>query len=352
MLTHLWQRQHSRMIGIDIGSHEIKAIVIGKAANEYKVIHYACVPMIREPHNNQDIHDFSTLVDSLKQLAKFLPKNLKYAAIAVSGSAVMTKRIFVDASLSEDEMEAQIEIEASNLIPYPLEEVSLDFEIIATNRTDPLKIDVLLSACRTENIDILVDALEAINLEAKIVDIEGYALGGATQLIFKQLPDANKKSICMVDIGAKKTTFTFLNAGETTLICEQDMGAEQLTQSIQSYYTMTREDAEAAKLNPQQLPDNYNSDLLQGFQQQLVQQIKRTLQMYSGSTPCEYIFLCGGAAKLSGLDSLLTHEIGLEAVVANPFQGGLVASEEHEIKLTPIISKYMVACGLALRTYG
>ncbi len=130
----------------------------------------------------------------------------------------MTKVIYMDASLSEVEMEAQIEIEADNLIPYSLDEVSIDFETLSVNKTDPSKVDVLLSACRTENIDARIDALDSVDLEPKVVDVEGYALGRAHELILGQLPDgAADQVVALVDIGANMTTFAVVEKGKQPL---------------------------------------------------------------------------------------------------------------------------------------
>lgn len=134
------------MVGIDIGSHEVKAILLGKTGDGYKIQAYAVAPVKKGAINDHDIRDPEAVIEAMKQLKKQLPKATKFASVAVSGSAVMTKVIYMDASLSEVEMEAQIEIEADNLIPYSLDEVSIDFETLSVNKTDPSKVDVLLSA--------------------------------------------------------------------------------------------------------------------------------------------------------------------------------------------------------------
>jgi type IV pilus assembly protein PilM len=267
----------------------------------------------------------------------------------------MTKVIYMDASLNEEEMEAQIEIEADNLIPYSLDEVSIDFETLNANTTDPTKVDVLLSACRTDNIDSRMDSLDAIELDTKVVDVEAYALGRSSELILAQLPEgANEKSVVLVDIGANMTTFAVVEHGETTFIREQAFGGELFTQSILSFYGMSYDEAENAKITGE-LPRNYMFEVLSPFQTQLLQQIKRTLQIYctaSGKDKVDYIVLSGGTAKLEGMTALLTNELGVHSIVADPFQGCLHADVDIKNQLEPSISKYMVACGLALRSYA
>lgn len=343
------------MVGIDIGSYEVKAILLSKTADGYKILNHACAPVKKGAVNDHDIRDVDAVVECLRQIKRSLPKSVKYAAVAVSGSAVMTKVIYMDASLNEEEMEAQIEIEADNLIPYSLDEVSIDFETLNVNHADPSKVDVLLSACRTENIERRVDAVDSIDLEAKVVDVEGYALGRSAELILAQLPEgALHKVVAMVDIGANMTTFAVTEEGETTFIREQAFGGEQFTQSIQSFYGMSHEQAEKAKIEGD-LPRNYMFEVLSPFQTQLLQQVKRTVQIYctsSGKDKVDYLVLCGGTSKLEGMANVLTNELGVHTIIADPFQGCLHADDSARNTLQMSISKYMVACGLALRSYS
>ncbi len=343
------------MVGIDIGSHEVKAILLSKTSDGYKIISHAAVPVKKGAVTDHEIRNIDAITESLRQVKRSLPRSVKYASVAVSGSAVMTKVIYMDATLSEEEMEAQIDIEADHLIPYSLDEVSIDFETLSVNSTDPTKVDVLLSACRTENIDARVDALDSINMETKVVDIEGYALGRSFEMVAAQLSDgAENKVVALVDIGANFTTFAVVENGETSFIREQAFGGEQFTQSILSFYGMSYEQAEKAKVE-EALPPNYLFEVLSPFQTQLLQQIKRTLQIYctsSGKDKVDHIVLCGGTSKLEGMTKLLTNELGIHTIIADPFQGCLHAEDDVKEKLQPNISKYMVACGLALRSYS
>ncbi|MCL1059641.1 pilus assembly protein PilM [Shewanella gelidimarina] len=355
MLSNIWKRQAPQMVGIDVGSHEVKAILLSKTADGYKILSHAAIPLKKGAVNDHEIRDREAVVEALKLVKRVLPKTTKFAAVAVSGSAVMTKVIYMDASLSEEEMEAQIEIEADNLIPYSLDEVNIDFETLSANKTDPTKVDVLLSACRSENIDTRTDALDEVNLEVKVVDVEGYALGRSFEMIAGQLPeDAKSKVIALVDIGASITTFSVVENGETTFVREQAFGGEQFTQSILSFYGMTYEQAEKAKLAGE-LPRNYMFEVLSPFQTQLLQQIKRTLQIYctsSGKDKVDHIVLCGGTAKLEGMTNLMINELGVNTIVGDPFKGCLHADDAVRQQLQPDIGKYMLACGLALRSYA
>ncbi len=354
MLGNLWTNSAPQMAGIDIGSHEIKAVLLNKSADGYKITRRISVPVRKGAVVDHDIREQDAVAEALSVVKRRLPKSVKYAAAAVSGSAVMTKVIYMDASLNEEEMESQIEIEADNLIPYSLDEVSIDFETLNINAADPTKVDVLLSACRAENIDAKVDILDKVELEAKVIDVEGYALGRAFELVSGQLPqDAADKTVAMIDIGANILTFAAVEKGETTFIREQTFGGEQFTQSIQSVYGMSNEDAEKAKVTGE-LPRDY-MEVLSPFQTQLLQQIKRTLQIYctsSGKENADYIVLSGGTARLEGIASVIMSELGIETIIADPFKGCLTADDKDSELPQDNISKYMVACGLALRSYA
>ncbi len=343
------------MVGIDIGSHEVKAILLSKTGDGYKIISYAAALVKQGAITDHEIRNMDAITESLRQVKRSLPKNAKFASVAVSGSAVITKVIYMDATLSEEEMEAQIDIEADHLIPYSLDEVNIDFETLSVNSTDPTKVNVLLSACRTENIDARVDALDNINMETKVVDIEGYALGRSFEIIAAQLPgEAENKVVALVDIGANITTFAVVENGETSFIREQAFGGEQFTQSILSFYGMSHEQSEKAKVE-EDLPQNYMFEVLSPFQTQLLQQIKRTLQIYctsSGKDKIDHIVLSGGTSKLEGVAELLTNELGVHTIIADPFHGCLHAEDEVKDRLQPNISKYMIACGLALRSHS
>ncbi|WP_095505011.1 pilus assembly protein PilM [Paraferrimonas sedimenticola] len=355
MLLKMWKRTAPQMVGIDIGSHEVKAIMLSSTADGYKISGHACAPLRKGVVVNHEIKDVAAVVEALQQVKRRLPNSIKHAAVAVSGSAVMTKVIYMDAALSEDEREAHIEIEADNLIPYPLDEVNIDFEVLGPNSSDPTKVDVLLSACRTENVDTRVDALADVDLEAKVVDVEGYVLGRSFELIREQLPEqGDNQVVAMVDVGASMTTIAIVANGETQFVREQAFGGEEFTQAIISFYGMSYEQAEQAKQSGE-LPENYEFEVLSPFQTQLLQQIKRTLQIYctsSGREQIDHIVLSGGTARLEGLAKLLTNDLGINTLVANPFQGRLHASSADSERLSGSITKYMIAAGLALRSYG
>ncbi|WP_298775593.1 pilus assembly protein PilM [uncultured Shewanella sp.] len=343
------------MVGIDIGSHEVKAILLSQKEQDYQIIRHASIPLTKGVVVDREVKDLKTLVEALSLIKRTLPKKIKFAAVAISGSAVINKVIEMDASLTEAEMEAQIELEAESLIPYPLNEISIDFELLDNEEIEDGNVEVLLSACRTDTIDSRVDALDDANLEVKVVDIEGYALGRTYEFIKHQLPNKGHSHVtAMIDIGANMLTLAMLEAGETVFVRSQDTGGEAYTQAIASAYGLTFDKAEKAKIMGE-LPESYKEEVLFPFQMQLLQKIKHILQLYytvSARERIDYIVLCGGCASIEGLAERVKNDLDIETFIADPFVGNLAASSSIKKQLQSHMPKYMLALGLALRSYG
>ncbi len=355
MLPSLWKNKIPMMVGIDIGSHSVKAALLSQGINGYKLEAIAIEPMPRGAVIDREIQDIEAVGNVIAKIRKKITASVKEAAAAVSGQTVITKVIYMDATLSEEELSSQIEIEADSLIPYPLDEVSLDFEVLETNESDPSKVNVLLSAARTESIEARVAALEAGGFTAKVIDVEAYTLSRVNELILANLPDdAEDKVVAIVDVGATMTLFSATQAGKEVYSKDQLFGSEQYTRSIVSYYNMSFEEAELAKINGD-LPPNYTFEVLAPFHTVLVQQIRRAIQMFltsSGKDKVDYLVVSGGTALVEGVEQLLADELGIYTVIAKPFADMEIAESIDEEELAQISPQFMVATGLALRSFS
>ena len=354
MLSQLWKKKTSLMVGIDIGSHAIKAVLLSQGDEGYVLEDYVIEALPRGALVDREIQDIETVGNVIAKIRKKINLSVKFAAAAVSGQTVITKIIYMDATLSEEELANQIEIEADNLIPYPLDEVSLDFESLDVNKSDPTKIDVLLSAARTESIEARVAALEYGGFEAKVIDVESYAVSRTFNLCLPMLPnDAKDKMVAIVDIGANMTLFSVSNAGKNVYSRDQIFGGEQYTRSIISYYNQSFEEAEAAKVNGD-LPPNYYTEVLSPFHTILVQQVRRAIQIFltsSGYEKVDYLVISGGTALLDGIQELLTAELAIYTVIADPFVHMGISANLDPNKLQLVAPQLMVASGLALRSF-
>ncbi|WP_286233874.1 pilus assembly protein PilM [Thalassotalea sediminis] len=355
MLSNLLRKKASLIVGIDIGSHSAKAVLLSQTGDSYKLESIATEPMPRGALIDREIQDIEAVGKVIAKLRTQITSSATYAAAAVSGQTVITKVIYMDVSLNEQELASQIEIEADSLIPYPLDEVSLDFEPLEVNESDPTKINVLLSAARTESVEARVSALEAGGFTTKVIDVESYAVSRAYDLILPQLPDdANDKLVAIVDVGAMMTLFSVTQNGEHLYSRDQMFGGEQYTRSIVSYYNQTFEEAEVAKVT-NNLPPNYTFEVLAPFHTIFVQQVRRAIQMFltsSGKEKIDYLVISGGCAQVEGLESLLNEELGVHTIIANPFADMEISADVDQTQLSQSASQYMVAAGLALRSFS
>ena len=350
----LFGKKSSAVLGVDISSSSVKLLELSKTGDRYKVESYAVEPLPANAVVEKNITDVEAVGEVLKRVASKSRTSLKQVAVAVSGSAVITKLIQMDGGLNEFEMEDQIALEADQYIPYPLDEVAIDFEVQGPSETNPDQVDVLLAACRKENVDIREDALEIASLTTRIVDVEAYALERAYDLIESQLESQGEELVvAIVDIGATMTTLSVLADGQTVYTREQIFGGKQLTEEIQRRYGLSLEEAGLAKKQGG-LPDDYDSEVLTPFREAVVQQVARALQFFFGASQynaVDYVVLAGGTASIQGLTEMVEEKTGTQTIVANPFADMAVGSRVNASALSNDAPSLMIACGLAMRSF-
>lgn len=347
-------KKSSAVLGVDISSSSVKLLGLSKNGDRYKVESYAVEPLPANAVVEKNITDVEAVGEVLKRVVSKSRTSVKQAAVAVSGSAVITKVIQMGGGLNEFEMEDQIALEADQYIPYPLDEVAIDFEVQGPSEANPDDVDVLLAACRKENVDIREDALEIAGLDSKIVDVEAYALERAYTLIEPQLESQGEELVvAIVDIGATMTTLSVLAEGKTVYTREQIFGGKQLTEEIQRRYGLSVEEAGLAKKQGG-LPDDYNDEVLMPFREAVVQQVARALQFFFGASQynaVDYVVLAGGTASVQGLVDMVEEKTGTPTVVANPFADMSVGSKVNASALSNDAPSLMIACGLAMRSF-
>lgn len=342
------------VLGLDISSTAVKLLELGKSGDRYRVESYAVEPLPANSVIEKNIADVEAVGEAIKRAMKRSGTRTKFAAAAVAGSAVITKVISMPAALSEEEMATQIQVEADQYIPYPLEEVNLDFEIQGQAENDPDRVDVLLAASRSENVDVRVDAIELAGLKARIIDIEAYAMENAFSMLVSQVPDQGiGQTIAVIDVGATMTTLNVLHDLKNIYTREQVFGGKQLTEEIQRRYGLSYEEAGMAKRQGG-LPDNYVPEVLEPFKEAMAQQVSRSLQFFFSAShynSVDYIVLAGGSAMINGIDELIAQKLGISTMVANPFADMIVSSRVKAQSLSNDAPALMIACGLAMRSF-
>ena len=348
----LFNKKANALLGIDISSTSVKLLELSRQGERYRVEAYAVEPLPVGAVVEKNIAELESVGLALTRALARARTGLKSVAVAVAGSAVITKIIEMDAGLCEDEMESQLKIEADQYIPYPLDEVAIDFEVQGASVRNPERVNVLLAACRKENVELREAALTLAGLAARVVDVEAYALERSFGLLASRLA-GERSTVAVVDIGATMTTLSVLHNGRIIYTREQLFGGRQLTEEIQRRYGLTLEQAGLVQRKGG-LPDDYAAEVLQPFQEALVQQVMRSLQFFFASgqySAVDHVLLAGGTASIPGLDRLIEQQLGTPTQVANPFSEMTLGSKVNGAALASDAPALMIACGLALRSF-
>ncbi|HSR64062.1 MAG TPA: pilus assembly protein PilM [Xanthomonadaceae bacterium] len=346
-------KSQSPLVGVDISSTAVKLLQLSRVGNRYRVEHYAVEPLPPNAVVEKNIVEVEAVGDAIRRAMARSGSRAKYAAAAVAGSAVITKLIPMPGDLDEDDMESQIELEAVNYIPYPIEEVNLDFEVLGPMPGNPEMMQVLLAASRTENVGTRVSALELGGLTAKVMDVEAFAIENAFALIADGLNAPRDGLMALVDVGATMTTLNILRNGRSIYSREQVFGGKQLTDEVMRRYGLSYEEAGLAKRQGG-LPESYEIEVLEPFKEALVQQISRLLQFfYAGSefNRVDQIVLAGGCASIPGVADMVEEQLGVPTVVANPLAQMTLGPRVQAHALAQDAPALMIACGLALRSF-
>jgi len=350
----LFRKKTAPTLGVDISSTSVKILELSRSGGRYRVEGYGVESLPAGAVVENQIQDVEAVGAALRKVVAQSGASAKAVAVAVAGAAVITKNIEMTAALSADEMESQIRVEADQYIPYSLDEVALDFEVQGPSKTNPEMAEVLLAACRSENVELREAVCEIAGLECKVVDVEAYAMERAFELVADQLKsDSDDQTIAIVDIGATMTTLIVLLAGKTIYTREQLFGGQQLTEEIQRRYGLSAEEAGLAKKKGG-LPDDYEDEVLKPFREAAVHQVTRSLQFFYSSSQynsVDHIIMAGGASSVEGMDKLVRKQLDTQTVVANPFVGMSVAPRVNTVALSDDAPSMMIACGLAMRSF-
>ncbi len=343
------------LFGLDISSSSVKLLEIVDAGKDsYRVERYAIEPLPRDAVVDGNINNLEAVTESVKRAYKRLGSRTKHVAMAVPSGAVISKKIIVQAGLREAELEMQVETEANQYIPFALEEVNLDFQVVGPAPSGPEEQEVLIAATRKEKVEDRVAVAESAGLKPLVMDVESYAQQSALSLVVQQLPKGGKEqNVAVVDVGASVMNVSVLRNEQSVYTREQAFGGSQLTQDIVSRYGMSAEEAENAKRSGG-LPDDYENEVLRPFMENLAVEVQRALQFFFTSTQynsVDHILLAGGSAVVPGLDEVVHTRTQVPTMVANPFGAMQTASRIQVKRLVQDAPSLIVACGLAMRRF-
>lgn len=349
-----FSRKKPPLVGIDVSSTSVKLVELSHSGSTYRVEGYAVEPLPANAVVEKNIAEVEAVGETIRRAVKRAGTKNKLCALAVPSSAVITKVITMPANLGDQDLESQIQIEADQYIPYALEEVNLDFEVLGATERNPETVDVLLAASRSENVEVRMAAAQMAGLIAKVMDVEAYTVENVYP--FFGLPngsDDHKTVVAVVDVGATMTSINVLEAGKLVYTREQPFGGKQLTEEIMRRYGLSYEEAGLAKKEGG-LPDNYVTEVLDPFKETMAQQVHRFLQFFfaaSQHSAVDHIVLAGGCAAIPGIDELIESRIGTTTTMANPFRDMALSSRVNPQRLANDAPSLIMAGGLALRSF-
>jgi type IV pilus assembly protein PilM len=343
------------LFGLDISSSSVKMLEIVEAGKGgYRVDRYAIEPLPRDAVVDGSVNNLEAVAESVNRAYKRLGTRTKHVAMAVPTGAVITKKIIVPSGLRDDEMQVQVEAEANQYIPFALDEVNLDFQTIGPSPANAAEEEVLIAATRKEKVEDRVAVAESAGLKASVMDVESFAQQSALEIVINQLPNGGRDmNIAVVDIGQSLMNVTVIRNDQSVYTREQSFGGGQLTQDIVNRYGMSPEEAENAKRSGG-LPDDFDSEVLRPFMENLSMEVQRALQFFFSSTQyhsVDQILLAGGSAVIPGLDEVVNTHTQVPAIVANPFVAMQTSPRVQLKRLIADAPSLIVACGLAMRRF-
>jgi len=354
-LSSLFAGKTRPLIGLDISSSAVKLVELSDVNGRQRCLErYAIEPLPRDAVSDGNIAQLEVVADAVRRAWKRMQTTTRQAALALPAGAVITKKIILPAGLREMEMEAQVESEANQYIPFAIDEVNLDFQVIGPAPGGDEEVEVLIAASRKEKVEDRVAVAEAAGLKPTVMDVESLAAQAALDLVRAQLPEGGRNRIvALVDAGANLLKTTIFRNEQQLYSREQPFGGNQLTQDIARHYGMNTDEAEAAKRTAS-LPENYETELLRPFMDSLALEVSRSLQFFFTSTTynqVDHVILAGGCAVIPGMDQVVAARTQVAALTANPFSSMTLSQRIRPKNLSADAPALMVATGLALRRF-
>jgi type IV pilus assembly protein PilM len=341
------------LIGLDIGTSTVKVVELEENKGKYTLKNIGVAKIPRETINNGVIINADPLVQTIKSLLSSLKVSNKSAAVSVSGNNVIIKKINLPI-MTEDQLEPLIESEAEQFIPFDLDEVNIDFQILGVTEDNPEKMDVMLVAAKKANIQDYLDALATAGIRTRVIDIDVFAMENMFNVNYTHEPE----EICaLVDIGATVTNINIIKDNISIFNRDAPMGGNLITEEIQKELFVSFEEAEMLKIG--EIIEGVDRDLLEQTIRKTVssiaREIQRTIDFFAGQSLVEisHIYLSGGTAKTHGLIDILQEKLTAQVQIVDPFQAikydKKVFDPEYMQEIAPIAA---IGVGLALRKFG
>jgi type IV pilus assembly protein PilM len=340
------------IVGLDIGSSCIKAVELKRTRAGVELAHLGLEPLASDVVVDSMIMDSPSVSTAIGKLFSAAGIKTKAVATSVSGHSVIVKRIAVPA-MTEEQLAESIKTEAAQHIPFDIDVVNLDYQVLSEDLNGP-QIDVLLVAVKKDKILNYTNVLNMAGKTPAVVDIDAFALQNAYEFNYSPAPGT---TVALLNLGASVMNINIVKGTTPLFTRDVSVGGHQYTDSLQKELDLNFDDAEALKLGKKvgTVSEDATAPILQQVTEIIVLEIQKTFDFFRATAAGEHIeriYLAGGSSKVSGLMEALRQEFSLPVEVLNPFArinypgAGPAADVIGENA-----GQLAVAVGLALRSF-
>ncbi|GGY16529.1 type IV pilus assembly protein PilM [Paludibacterium paludis] len=337
------------LIGVDIGSSSVKLVELSRTGRAIRLDRYRIEPLPAGAVEEGAFHDIEAIAEAIASAWQALGTSTRETALAIPTAMAIYKKVSIPAS-DADVLEERVRNEAAGLIPFPIDEVNLDFQVLGAAQGNLDDLEVMLCAARRERVEERVAAVELAGLSARVVDVECFASMTALEQIRLQMPDQGlDQTFALFEIGASRIHCSVVRNGEQLHYRDLTFGGQQLTRDIQR-----RLGVETTRSG---LPGGVEAELIHPFIDTLAMEVQRALQFFYTMVSqnrygrIDYILLAGGSSLLPGLDDAVALRTQISTMLANPF-ATMIQGRDVAIKdLLADAPSLLVATGLALRRF-
>lgn len=345
------------IVGLDIGSSSIKVCELKETKKGYFLQNFGIEPLPPEVIVDGQLMNSSAVVDAIQTLMSDRKIKAKDIATSVSGTAVIIKKIKLPAQ-SPDELAESIKWDAEQYVPFDINDVNLDYQILNPGDEEG-QMEVMLVAAKKDFINDYVAVIKEAGLNPLVMDVDSFALENMYEINY---PIQEGEVLALVNIGASIININVTKSGAVVFTRDVTVGGNSFTEEIQKQLGVSFEEAETLKIGGSSGADTEEvmrqevQDVIKSKSQDIASEIQRSLDFFSATSVednISKIWLSGGSSKTSGLKELIAERTGIPADHVNPFVNISFNEKMFDMAyLEEVAPRAAVVVGLALRRAG
>jgi type IV pilus assembly protein PilM len=345
-------KKKKEIVGIDIGSSSVKVVQLKDNKGSFQLLSVGVFPLPPEAIVDNTLMDSAVISAAIKNLVASLGIKIKDVVCSISGNSVIIRKIVLPA-MPQEELEDQISWEAEQYIPFDINDVNMDFQILSPDSNDPSKMNVLLVASKKDIINDYVSVFSEAGMQLSVVDVDAFAVQNAFEVNYDY---SSEDVLALVNIGASVMNINVIKDGITLFTRDVQMGGNLYTEEIQKQIGLSSEDAEIGKLLARESTNEPLRNVILKVNETIAQEIRRSFDFYNSTASDDRIssvFVSGGCSKVYQIMDTISEKIGLPVEKLNPFAKLTYSEKDFDPEYLEEIAPLMtVPVGLAIRRAG